>query len=206
MLHTAVLDHSEDERWLTWLQLSISELLRLCLEERTPEAPPPWAPVPAWLHRGRRPIQALFLPGILACCHSNSGLQLGPPPLSFPLLLKIWCFQEEPGRVGRESRQWGYPLWVWAMEDPPPPHSAAVSQPLCTNEAACLPCMAAILPPASQQPVAPAILEAVGWDAARKNRKLNTKRKPRPLASPPLLHCVGTSSPPSQATTRAHSP
>lgn len=33
MLHTAVLDHLEDECWLTWLQLSISELLRFALRK-----------------------------------------------------------------------------------------------------------------------------------------------------------------------------
>lgn len=43
-------------------------------------------------------------------------------------------------------------------------------------------------------------------DRQEKQRKLNKKRQPWPLASPPLLLCVGTSSPPSQATTRAHSP
>lgn len=51
MLRTAVLDHLEDECWFTQLWLSISELLRLCLEGRNTKAPP-WAPVPALLHRG----------------------------------------------------------------------------------------------------------------------------------------------------------
>lgn len=42
-------------------------------------------------------------------CHGDSSLWLPPPPARFPLFLKIRHFQEEPERVGRESRQRGCP-------------------------------------------------------------------------------------------------
>lgn len=78
---------------------------------------------------GRRPIRALFLPRILAPLPWRQQPLAGPPPARFPLFLKIRHFQEEPERVGRESRQRGCPLWEGvAAALLPPQHRGSLGE------------------------------------------------------------------------------